>query len=150
MRERGASQSELDAITKRAREFYQSQRLSRSQGAAVAERENQEGANAANGCVSHLPLQYEIIADSLLHRQQDSTVDAPASSTHPSTSIAPALPEDDPPYPVTFDEIAEMIATGKPIPGIREIPTIINEEQPTEARVAKQTGAGLKPWERAA
>lgn len=52
------------------------------------------------------------------------------------------------PYPATFDAIVELITTGKTdqIPGIREIPLKINEEAPTEPKLARPS----KPWERAA
>lgn len=96
----------------------------------------------------------DISTESVTSSAQDTVTDgysgstAAASTTPGHFSIAPALPEDDPPYPVTFDEIAEMIATGKPVPGIREIPTQINEAAPTEASIARQEGAGRKPWER--
>lgn len=64
-----------------------------------------------------------------------------------SATLAPSLPSDNPPYPITFEEIAEMIATGKSIPGIREISNELNTEKPTEPRIAKVEGAGRKPWE---
>lgn len=151
MRERGASSQEIDAITKRAREFYQSQQLTRAEERSAAKSNGLTQSANFQSTRSNCPGADSTLACS----RQDPTEGVLSSSAgtappaHLSTSIAPALPEDDPPYPVTFDEIAEMIATGKPVPGIREIPTVINEAAPTEARVAKQQGAGLKPWERA-
>lgn len=52
------------------------------------------------------------------------------------------------PYPATFDAIVELITTGKTdqIPGIKDIPLKINEETPTEPKLARPS----KPWERAA
>ena len=55
---------------------------------------------------------------------------------------------DDSPYPGTFQQIAELIATGARIPGIREIPNELNQEEPSEPKIAKLEGAGRKPWER--
>ena len=68
--------------------------------------------------------------------------------SHSEVAHIPAQADEEPPYPISFDEIAEMIASGKPIPGIREIPDTLNEAPPTEAKVAKLAGAGRKPWER--
>lgn len=60
--------------------------------------------------------------------------------------LAPDEPADDQPrYPLSFDELAEMIATGAHIPGIREIPDKINDEPPSEPVLAKQQVR--KPWE---
>lgn len=60
--------------------------------------------------------------------------------------LAPEEPADDQPrYPLSFDELAEMIATGAHIPGIREIPDRINEEAPSEPVLAKSQVR--KPWE---
>lgn len=69
--------------------------------------------------------------------------------TDPTQVHAPTVsPVDSAPYPVSFEEIAEMIANGTPIPGIKEIPTVINEQQPSEAKIARVEGAGKKPWEK--
>lgn len=60
--------------------------------------------------------------------------------------LAPDGPTDDQPrYPLSFDELAEMIATGAHIPGIREIPDKINEEAPSQPVLAKSQVR--KPWE---
>lgn len=60
--------------------------------------------------------------------------------------LAPDEPADDQPrYPLSFDELAEMIATGAHIPGIREIPDKLNEEPPSEPVLAKTQVR--KPWE---
>ncbi|KAI1381135.1 hypothetical protein F4677DRAFT_117853 [Hypoxylon crocopeplum] len=49
------------------------------------------------------------------------------------------------PYPKKFEEIVEFLQTGKPIPGIREIPDTVIEDPSitTHGRLA----APLKPWE---
>jgi len=46
--------------------------------------------------------------------------------------------------PASFAEICDLIAEGKPIPGIKDIPDTILEGQQTEAQAAKRK----KPWER--
>lgn len=48
------------------------------------------------------------------------------------------------PKPASFAEICEMIAEGKPIPGIKEIPDTILEGQASE----QLTQSRKKPWER--
>ena len=52
----------------------------------------------------------------------------------------------DAPKPASFAEICEMIAEGKPIPGIKEIPDTILEGQASESTSEKRK----KPWERSA
>lgn len=48
------------------------------------------------------------------------------------------------PKPASFAEICDMIAEGKPIPGIKDIPDTILEGQASE----NQTAARRKPWEK--
>ena len=48
------------------------------------------------------------------------------------------------PYPTSFAQIVEMITTGKPIPGIKEIPDTVLSGQGTESKHEKRK----KPWER--
>lgn len=50
----------------------------------------------------------------------------------------------DAPKPASFAEICEMIAEGKPIPGIKDIPDTILEGQASEST----TGKRKKPWEK--
>ncbi|KAF9126059.1 hypothetical protein BGW39_006954 [Mortierella sp. 14UC] len=60
------------------------------------------------------------------------------------SSSATAAPAADPSYPKSFQEICELIASGKPIPGIRQIPNNLAEGTPSEAKLAPK----LKPWEK--
>lgn len=48
------------------------------------------------------------------------------------------------PYSASFAEICEMIAEGKPIPGIKDIPDTILEGQASESQTQKRK----KPWEK--
>lgn len=48
------------------------------------------------------------------------------------------------PYSASFAEICDMIAEGKPIPGIKDIPDTILEGQASES----QTERRKKPWEK--
>ncbi|KAF9280225.1 hypothetical protein BGZ68_007422 [Mortierella alpina] len=71
------------------------------------------------------------------HLNQLSTPDmTDITTTTPSTGA-------DPSYPKSFQEICELIASGKPIPGIRQIPNNLAEGTPSEAKLAPK----LKPWE---
>ncbi|GAA5947994.1 hypothetical protein JCM3775_002283 [Rhodotorula graminis] len=56
---------------------------------------------------------------------------------------APASTAADPPYPPTFAELAALIASGEPIPGIRDIPDELAPEPPSEPKAQ----ARRKPWE---
>ncbi|KAF8920468.1 hypothetical protein BGZ58_004356 [Dissophora ornata] len=67
-----------------------------------------------------------------------STTDEPQSATDLESTLAT-----DPTYPKSFQEICELIAAGKPIPGIRQIPNNLAEGTPSEAKLAPK----LKPWE---
>jgi hypothetical protein len=51
---------------------------------------------------------------------------------------------DKPPNPTRFDEIVALITSGKPIPGIREIPPTVLSDQATKSTASKRR----KPWEK--
>ncbi|KAF9097555.1 hypothetical protein BGX23_008458 [Mortierella sp. AD031] len=69
---------------------------------------------------------------------------ATGESQSSSTTATAATPAADPSYPKSFQEICELIASGKPIPGIRQIPNNLAEGTPSEAKLAPK----LKPWEK--
>jgi hypothetical protein len=48
------------------------------------------------------------------------------------------------PYPTSFAHIVELITTGQPVPGIKEIPNTVLEGQGTEPVKARRK----KPWEK--
>lgn len=48
------------------------------------------------------------------------------------------------PYPTSFAQIVELITSGQPVPGIKEIPPTLLTGQGTEAVKAKRK----KPWEK--
>lgn len=60
---------------------------------------------------------------------------APANSSEPAA-----------PYPTTFAHIVDLITSGKPVPGIKEIPPTILTGQGTEPAKARRK----KPWEKEA
>ncbi|RVD88476.1 uncharacterized protein DFL_002661 [Arthrobotrys flagrans] len=51
--------------------------------------------------------------------------------------------DDKTPYPTSFAHIVELITSGKPIPGIREIPNTLNAAPPTHSSAQQRR----KPWE---
>ncbi|KAF2633184.1 hypothetical protein BU25DRAFT_435766 [Macroventuria anomochaeta] len=58
---------------------------------------------------------------------------------------APTNPSEPPaPYPTSFAHIVELITSGQPIPGIKEIPNTVLEGQGTPAEKPKRR----KPWEK--
>jgi hypothetical protein len=70
----------------------------------------------------------------------ESSFDAPSG-----VMPAPANPSEPPaPYPTSFAHIVELITTGQPIPGIKEIPNTVLEGQGTQAEKPKRR----KPWEK--
>ncbi|GAA5979924.1 hypothetical protein JCM11641_007587 [Rhodosporidiobolus odoratus] len=79
----------------------------------------------------------------------DVTLSQPATdlSSVPPASSSPSTSE--PPYPPTFSELAALISSGAPVPGIRDIPDQLSSETPSESTVAAKGGAGRKPWENA-
>ncbi|KAF9201802.1 hypothetical protein CPC16_003701 [Podila verticillata] len=71
--------------------------------------------------------------------QQQTTEAAPVQEVlEPSSDANPS-------YPKSFQEICELIASGKPIPGIRQIPNNLAEGTPSAPKLAPKP----KPWERA-
>ena len=48
------------------------------------------------------------------------------------------------PYPTSFSQIVELITSGEPIPGIKEVPDIVLEGQASKPTTVKRK----KPWEK--
>ncbi|EME47806.1 hypothetical protein DOTSEDRAFT_69667 [Dothistroma septosporum NZE10] len=67
-------------------------------------------------------------------------------NSEPAAQIDTSGGMGDAPKPASFAEICEMIAEGKPIPGIKEIPDTILEGQASESKSDERK----KPWENAA
>ena len=57
---------------------------------------------------------------------------------NPRSDIEPPAP-----YPISFSQIVELITSGEPIPGIKEVPDTVLEGQISQPRTAKRR----KPWE---
>lgn len=79
-------------------------------------------------------------ADEALDSLPASTVERRASvaQQHDSSAEPPA------PYPTSFEQIVELISTGKPIPGIKEVPDTVLDGQASQTSVARRK----KPWEK--
>jgi hypothetical protein len=71
-----------------------------------------------------------------------------ASQCDETPAAAPALTssqsEQEAPYPTSFAHIVELISTGQPIPGIKEIPNTVLTGQGTQPAKPKRR----KPWEK--
>ncbi|KAL5117101.1 hypothetical protein ACEQ8H_005060 [Pleosporales sp. CAS-2024a] len=73
--------------------------------------------------------------------------DATMPGTETSGGIMPAstqVGEPPAPYPTSFAQIVELITSGQPVPGIKEIPTTVLTGQGTQAAKACRK----KPWEK--
>lgn len=68
---------------------------------------------------------------------------AQSTPTDPEGSVGGMGGMGNAPYSASFAEICEMIAEGKPIPGIKDIPDTILEGQASESQTQKRK----KPWE---
>lgn len=61
------------------------------------------------------------------------------------TSTAPTAPDGEAAlYPLSFNHIVELITSGQPIPGIKDVPDIVLEGQASQTMKAKRK----KPWEK--
>lgn len=79
-------------------------------------------------------------------RVPEATEEAPAVQSAEAQLPAPGSGAmGDAPKPASFAEICDMIAEGKPIPGIKDIPDTVLEGQSSESQATKRT----KPWEKA-
>ena len=48
------------------------------------------------------------------------------------------------PYPTSFEQIVELISTGQPIPGIKDVPDTVLEGQASQPSAARRK----KPWDK--
>ena len=48
------------------------------------------------------------------------------------------------PYPTSFEQIVELISTGQPIPGIKDVPDTVLEGQASQTNAVRRK----KPWEK--
>jgi hypothetical protein len=67
------------------------------------------------------------------------------TATESEALSAPANPAEPPaPYPTSFAHIVELITTGQPIPGIKDIPDTVLAGQGTQSEKPRRK----KPWEK--
>jgi hypothetical protein len=67
------------------------------------------------------------------------------TATESEALSAPANPAEPPaPYPTSFAHIVELITTGQPIPGIKDIPDTVLAGQGTQPEKPRRK----KPWEK--
>lgn len=65
------------------------------------------------------------------------------STTH-NTSVSTSSSEPPAPYPTSFSQMVELITTGQPIPGIKQIPDTVLEGRSSQDTLVKRK----KPWEK--
>ena len=75
---------------------------------------------------------------------QDEAVDPSTFDSIIPASTSTSSAEPPAPYPVSFSQIVELITTGQPIPGIKEVPDVLLEGQASHPVSAKRK----KPWEK--
>lgn len=87
------------------------------------------------------------------HSNDISTAAALSSNSHNETAALGGIPpateaasttEPPAPYPNSFSQIVELITTGQPIPGIKEVPDTLLSGQETQTTTARRK----KPWEK--
>ncbi|MCJ1477291.1 hypothetical protein MMC13_005962 [Lambiella insularis] len=130
------SPSQAEQLTLRARCFY----YSRKHNTPPIDFDAYRDWHARHGS----PVQSA--PDGPAHQAATSTDTAPTLRTPglPGKDAPPAAEGEPPaPYPVSFNQIVELITTGRPVPGIKEIPDTVLEGQASRAVQAKRK----KPWE---
>jgi hypothetical protein len=92
------------------------------------------------------PTSNNALRHSVVDEVLESSSNGPANSE--AGGILPTLPattgEPLPSYPTSFAHIVELITSGQPIPGIKEIPPTVLEGQGTQASKPRRK----KPWEK--
>ena len=62
-----------------------------------------------------------------------------------ATNVAVPQPGDQPaPYPISFNQIVDLITTGQTVPGIKDVPDTVLAGQESRPSTAKR----MKPWEK--
>jgi hypothetical protein len=80
----------------------------------------------------------------LVKQYRESHPESASHDCYSSTTGGSSAMSDDPPYSVSYKEIVELILSGKPIPGIRQIPdTVLGEDAASKGGRAPRK----KPWE---
>lgn len=119
------SQSQIEALTIRARCFYYSRKH------------------------NNTPIDFEAYKAHYLSSHRNLTDSNPSAGQAPAhttqTSTGDSQVESTPQYPQTFASLVQLIQSGAPIPGIKEIPPTVLTGQATVPTASKRR----KPWETA-
>ncbi|BGP55912.1 hypothetical protein JCM8202v2_003519 [Rhodotorula sphaerocarpa] len=146
MREQGASDEELRSTAERAEAFYLSTRaepdLEQPQPHEALVPGGDPSERQAASAAFPVPNPQTAADGPSLVTPYGLTDPSVASATQ--SGPATAATDDTPPYPPTFAELAHLIATGAPVPGIRDIPDRLADDEPSESRAEPMK----KPWER--
>ncbi|KAF2006240.1 hypothetical protein P154DRAFT_481976 [Amniculicola lignicola CBS 123094] len=140
-----SSPEQATELTLRARCFYYSRKYSTpiDFDAYKAYRTSllhpQSQSQSQSQPASHLPIQAPLSIP---------VSDPPSAPSEHASGILPSAPpnanEPPAPYPTTFAQIVELVTTGQPIPGIKEIPDTVLDGQGSVA----VKGRRRKPWEK--
>ena len=81
-------------------------------------------------------------ASGAIPSSDDTTTLLPSTRNDPSVGTNSSEPPA--PYPTSFSQMVELITTGQPIPGIKQIPDTVLEGRSSQATLVKRK----KPWEK--
>ncbi|MCJ1450282.1 hypothetical protein MMC28_000612 [Mycoblastus sanguinarius] len=133
-----ASPEQEEHLTLRARCFYFSRKnnIPIDFNAYQTWRSQHISSSLTNGASSQNP---EPTLPSLNRAASSSTPSPPHEISPTSSNTEPPAP-----YPTSFSQIVELITSGQPIPGIKEVPDTVLEGQASQPTTAKRK----KPWEK--
>ncbi|KAG9195001.1 hypothetical protein G6011_00121 [Alternaria panax] len=153
---RNSTPEQTTELALRARCFYYSRKYNKN----IDFNAYKAYRNARNRPPPTPPTSHNVLASSVVDEMLPPSTIPNASTTSlsigttgqlpPSTEPAGILPppttasEPPAPYPTSFAHIVELITSGKPVPGIKEIPPTVLEGQGTQATKPKRK----KPWEK--
>jgi hypothetical protein len=102
--------------------------------------------NARNRPPPSPPTSTDVLASSVVDEALGSASNLSGSNeTAGGIMPTPANASEPPaPYPMSFAHIVELITSGQPVPGIKDIPPTVLEGQGTQASKPKRK----KPWEK--
>ncbi|KAK4050860.1 hypothetical protein OIV83_003282 [Microbotryomycetes sp. JL201] len=138
MIKQGATEQEVQGVVERAQAFFLAQQQPPLARSDVAQTDTIRDTSQAHASTS---------SSTLDPATGSSDVSQATDSAPPSESPLPAATKDDAPYPVSFQQLAALIASGAPIPGIKDIPDKLAEGAPSQSQIDVQRVR--KPWEQA-
>lgn len=135
--------SQIQELTLRAQVFYLSRKKSISidfdaYKTYLSSKSSQAPTSTSNSTLNSAPASLSTESPPPPPPHQVEHASNPSEEAKPPTS-KPA----EAPYPPTFAEIVQLITTGAPIPGIKDIPPTLLTNQATKPVVSKRR----KPWE---